>query len=73
MIEEYAIEIHSVTKIYRMGKSDFQALNNVSLKIKKGEFVARKGDAFYFKTGTEHIAKNMGDTVLKMIVVELTQ
>jgi len=40
---------------------------------KKGEFIARKGDAFYFKAGTEHIAKNMGNTVLKMIVVELTQ
>jgi len=43
MPEEYAIEVRAVTKIYQMGKSEFRALNNVSLKIKKGEFVALMG------------------------------
>ena len=39
----------------------------------KGEFVAKKGDAFYLKAGTEHIVSNSGDRVLKMLVVELNQ
>ena len=39
----------------------------------KGKFKAKKGEAFYIKAGTEHIAGNAGDKVLKMIVVELNQ
>lgn len=40
---EYVIEIKSLTKIYKTGKTDFKALNNVDLKIRKGDFVAIMG------------------------------
>ena len=39
----------------------------------KGILRAKKGDAFYLKAGIEHIAKNDGDTILTMIVVQLKQ
>ena len=37
------IEVKNVTKIYKMGKETVVALNNVSLNIDKGEFVAIVG------------------------------
>jgi putative ABC transport system ATP-binding protein len=40
---EYVIEIDSLTKIYKTGKTDFKALNNVDLRIRKGDFVAIMG------------------------------
>jgi putative ABC transport system ATP-binding protein len=40
---EYVIEINSLTKIYQTGKTDFKALNNVDLRIRKGDFVAIMG------------------------------
>jgi len=40
---EYVIEIKSLTKIYKTGKTDFKALSNVDLKIRKGDFVAIMG------------------------------
>jgi len=40
---EYVIEINSLTKIYKTGKTDFKALNNVYLRIRKGDFVAIMG------------------------------
>jgi putative ABC transport system ATP-binding protein len=40
---EYVIEIDSLTKIYKTGKNDFKALNNVDLRIRKGDFVAIMG------------------------------
>jgi putative ABC transport system ATP-binding protein len=40
---EYVIEIDSLTKIYQTGKTDFKALNNVDLRIRKGDFVAIMG------------------------------
>lgn len=42
-MSEYMIEIDSLTKIYKSGKTEFKALNNVSLKIRKGDFVAIMG------------------------------
>jgi putative ABC transport system ATP-binding protein len=42
-MSEYAIEIDSLTKIYKTGKTEFKALQNVSLKIRKGDFVAIMG------------------------------
>jgi len=40
---ENVIEIDSLTKIYKTGKTDFKALSNVNLKIRKGDFVAIMG------------------------------
>jgi len=42
-MSEYVIDIDSLTKIYQTGKTDFKALNNVTLKIQKGDFVAIMG------------------------------
>jgi putative ABC transport system ATP-binding protein len=40
---EYVIDIDSLTKIYKTGKTDLKALYNVDLKIRKGDFVAIMG------------------------------
>jgi putative ABC transport system ATP-binding protein len=42
-MSEYVIEIDSLTKIYKTGKTDFKALNNVDLRIRKQDFVAIMG------------------------------
>ena len=42
-MSEYVIEIDGLTKIYQTGKTDFKALNNVTIKIRKGDFVAIMG------------------------------
>jgi transcriptional regulator with XRE-family HTH domain len=34
-------------------------------------FVAKRGDAFFLKANTEHTSRNSGDTVLKMVVVQM--
>jgi len=43
MMSEYVIDIDSLTKIYQTGKNDFKALDTVTLKIRKGDFVAIMG------------------------------
>jgi putative ABC transport system ATP-binding protein len=40
---EYVIEIDSLTKIYKAGKTELKALDNVDLRIRKGDFVAIMG------------------------------
>lgn len=40
---QYAIEINGLTKIYTTGKTQFKALDNVTLTVKKGNFVAIMG------------------------------
>jgi len=42
-MSEYVIDIDSLTKIYQTGKTDFKALNTVTMKIRKGDFVAIMG------------------------------
>jgi putative ABC transport system ATP-binding protein len=42
-MKDYVIDINSLTKIYRTGKTNFKALNSVTLKIQKGDFVALMG------------------------------
>lgn len=54
-MSEYIIEIDSLTKIYKTGKTEFKALNNVSLRIRKGDFVAMVGTVrFGEKHSYEH-------------------
>jgi len=40
---EYVIDIDSLTKIYKTGKTELKALNNVTLKIRKKDFIAIMG------------------------------
>jgi putative ABC transport system ATP-binding protein len=42
-MKEYVINIDSLTKTYQSGKTSFKALDTVTLKIKKGDFVAVMG------------------------------
>jgi putative ABC transport system ATP-binding protein len=42
-MSQYVIDIDSLTKIYKTGKTDFKALDNVTFKIQKGDFVAIMG------------------------------
>ena len=42
-MKEYVIDIDSLTKTYRSGKTSFKALNSVTLKIHTGDFVAIMG------------------------------
>ena len=44
------IELKNVTKIYRVGKIEVQALKNINLKIRKGEFAVILGTSGSGKT-----------------------
>ncbi|GIM27358.1 ABC transporter ATP-binding protein [Clostridium polyendosporum] len=41
--EKEVIKMRNINKIYRMGSSDFKALDNVNLTINKGEYIAIVG------------------------------
>lgn len=49
-MSEYAVEVERVTKIYKMGKVNVVALNDVSLKIRKGAFTVIVGPSGSGKT-----------------------
>jgi len=49
-MEESLIEIHNLTKIYKMGENEVRALDGINLNIKKGEFVSIIGQSGSGKT-----------------------
>lgn len=64
------IEIKSITKTYRMGNEKFKALDNVTLDIEKGDFVAIVGQSGSGKSTLMHIIGGIDKPSSGQVLVE---
>lgn len=55
------IEVRNLNKYYNLGKTKFQALNNINLTIEEGEFVAIQGKSGAGKSTLLHILGCLDD------------
>jgi putative ABC transport system ATP-binding protein len=55
MLNNTIIEVNNVTKLYKSGEVETKALNKISFKIKRGEFVAIMGPSGSGKSTLMHI------------------
>lgn len=64
------IEVKNASKIYKMGKEYFNALNNVDLKIEDGEFVAIVGPSGSGKSTLMHLIGGLDTPTSGSILVD---
>lgn len=64
------IEIKNITKTYRMGNEKFKALDDVTLDIEKGDFVAIVGQSGSGKSTLMHIIGGIDKPSLGQVLVE---
>lgn len=64
------IELKNVSKIYKMGKEEFAALNNVSLKINEGDFLSIVGPSGSGKSTLMHLIGGLDTPTSGSIYIE---
>ena len=64
------IEVKNVSKIYKMGKEEFAALNNVSLKINERDFLAIVGPSGSGKSTLMHLIGGLDTPTSGSIYIE---